>query len=252
MNNGRAIEGALGQFVGEYKGTGNFPWENAGYRSFLRISEQDLVVIVFSNDGSFNSGGLARKVADVFLEGIAAYEDLKKTDIEDAKGEIDIDLNTLLNYVGDYELEPGFILTVRENDGKLSVQPTGEPLFQLKAISEKKFKVGDLEFVIEFRTSQLGIAESLLLHDGDDAREAKKSEPFDHSTLNLREFEGSFFSEELSTIYHFIVEDEVLVAKHSRHPDISSIQSRRIFFLGIHGFLGKPNLSAMKRVKSQV
>lgn len=242
LNNGKTIGGALGQFVDEYKGVQEISHggADAGYRSFFaRYPEQDLAVIVFSNDGSFNSGGLARQVADVFLEGIAAYEDLKKADLEDVKGEFDIDLNTLLNYVGDYELEPGFILTIRENDGKLSVQPTGEPLYRLKPISEKEFKVGDLEFVIEFRTGQLGVAESLLLHDGDDAREAKKSEPFDHTKLELSEFVGTYYSDELSTAYQLVIENDMLIARHYRHPDIQFNPIKKDFFLGNTWFFGQ-------------
>ncbi|SMD43815.1 CubicO group peptidase, beta-lactamase class C family [Aquiflexum balticum DSM 16537] len=242
LNNGETIDGALGQFVDNYKGVQEISHggADAGYRSFFaRYPEQDLAVIVFSNDGSFNSGGLARQVADVFLEGIVENEDLKTTDPENIEGEMDIDLNTLLNYVGDYELEPGFILSIRESDGILSVQPTGEPLFQLKAISEKEFKVGDLEFIIEFRTGQQGIAESLILHDGDDVREAKKSEPFDFSTVNLSDFEGNFYSEELSTRYTFIVEGDTLVAKHSRHPDIHFNPTKKDFFTGNSWFFGQ-------------
>lgn len=59
-----------------------------------------------------------------------------------------------------------------------------------------------------------------MVHDGEDAREARNSIPFDHSTLNPIEFEGSYFSEELSASYHFVVEDEILVSKnhlHSKH-----------------------------------
>lgn len=242
LTSGKTIGGALGQFVDDYKGVPEISHggADAGYRSFFaRYPDQDLAVIVFSNDGSFNSGGLARQVADVFLEGMIEYEDLKKTDLEDANEEIGIDLNTLLNYVGDYELEPGFILSIRENDGKLSVQPTGEPLFVLKAISEKKFKVGDLEFVIEFLTGQPGIAESLLLHQGDDSREAKKSEPFDHSKIELSEFLGTYYSDELSTAYQLVIENGILIAKHYRHPDIKFNPIKKDFFLGNVWFFGQ-------------
>ncbi|WP_373521612.1 serine hydrolase domain-containing protein, partial [Aquiflexum sp.] len=242
LNNGETFGGALGQFVDDYKGVQEISHggADAGYRSFLaRYPEQGLAVIVFSNDGSFNSGGLAHDVADIFLEGIVEKEGLEKTEIDIAEEEFEVDLNTILNYVGDYELEPSVILSIRENDGKLSVKPTGEPLFSLMAISEKKFKVGDLGFIIEFQPDSGGNVETLILNAWDNPREAKKIEPFDHSTLNLSDYEGSYYSEELSTFYTLVVEDEILIGKHNRHPDIHFIPIKKDDFSGNSWFFGQ-------------
>uniref|UniRef100_UPI0035940B4E serine hydrolase n=1 Tax=Aquiflexum sp. TaxID=1872584 RepID=UPI0035940B4E len=242
LNNGDTFGGALGQFVGSYKGVHEISHggADAGYRSYLaRYPEQDLAVIVFSNDGSFNVEGLAHEVADIFLEGVVENEGLKKADEVIAEEEIEVDLNTILYYVGDYELEPNVILSIRENDGNLTVKPTGEPLFPLKAISEKEFKVGDLGFTIEFQPDNGGNVESLILNAWDNPREAKKTELFDLSSVILSEYEGSFYSEELSTEYTFVLEDEILVANHSRHSDIILVPIKKDVFSGNNWFFGR-------------
>ncbi len=263
LNNGKTFDGALGQFVSNYKGVQEISHggSDAGYRSFLaRYPEHDFAVIVFSNDASFSSGGLAHQVADIFLEGIIETDKKKGDEKPEDEATIQLDLKTILYYVGDYELEPGFILSVKENEGKLSVQPTGDKPYPLKAISKKEFKVGDLEFRIEFQPGKEGNIETLILHAGDNTQEAKKTEPFDHSTVNLSDFEGSFYSEELSTAYTFVVEDEILVAKHSRHPDIHFNPTKKDFFSGNTWFFGQAkferdssgNISGMKASSGRV
>lgn len=45
-------------------------------------------------------------------------------------------------------------------------------------------------------------------------------EPFDPESVDLSEFAGRYYIEELLTMYEFILEDGTLVARHQRHPDI--------------------------------
>ena len=242
LTNSETFGGALGQFVGTYKDVLEISHggADAGYRSFLaRYPEQDLAVIVFSNDGSFNSGGLAHQIADIFLEGNTEAEEKTGDDDKIEVETIQLDLNTILYYVGDYELEPGFILSVSENEGNLSILPTGDKPYPLMAISENEFKVGDLGFTIEFKSGNDGSAESLILYAEDKPSEAKKIEPFDYSSVNPRDFEGNFYSEELSTTYTFIVEGDTLVAKHSRHPDIHFNPTKKDIFTGNSWFFGQ-------------
>jgi hypothetical protein len=182
-----------------------------------------------------SSGTLAHQVADIFLEGINEKLEEKKEETE----ELDIDLNTLLYYVGDYELEPGFILAIQEKEGKLSVKPTGEKTYPLMALSTTEFKVGDVGFKVEFLPHTEGKTDSLLLYSGIKPKIAIRTAPFDTSTVNLSEFVGRYYSEELSTTYHFIVDGNILVAKHSRHPDIHFNPLKQDLFSGNTWFFGQ-------------
>ena len=86
LNNGENFGGALGQFVGEYNGQLEISHggADAGYRTYLaRYPEQDLAVIVFSNDASFSSGSVAHQVADIFLEGInESWEEKEQEEVD--------------------------------------------------------------------------------------------------------------------------------------------------------------------------
>ena len=54
---------------------------DAGYRTYLtRFPDQDFSVVVFSNSAAFNSGGIAHKVVDIYLEDL--IEDEPKKDIK--------------------------------------------------------------------------------------------------------------------------------------------------------------------------
>lgn len=182
-----------------------------------------------------SSGTLAHQVADIFLEGINEKLEEKKEETE----ELDIDLNTLLYYVGDYELEPGFILAIQEKEGKLSVKPTGEKTYPLMALSTTEFKVGDVGFKVEFLPHTEGKTDSLLLYSGIKPKIAIRTAPFDTCNVNLSEFVGRYYSEELSTTYHFIVDGNILVAKHSRHPDIHFNPLKQDLFSGNTWFFGQ-------------
>ena len=70
LNNKDTINYALGQVIGNYKGLKmvQHGGADAGYRTYLaRFPDQDFSVIVFSNLASFNPGGLAFQITDIYL-----------------------------------------------------------------------------------------------------------------------------------------------------------------------------------------
>ncbi|MEM1119230.1 MAG: serine hydrolase domain-containing protein, partial [Bacteroidota bacterium] len=71
LNDGEEITYALGQNISQYKGLNRVSHggADAGYRTYLaRFPDQKISVIVFSNLGSFNAGGMASQIADIYLE----------------------------------------------------------------------------------------------------------------------------------------------------------------------------------------
>ena len=71
LNNGETFGGALGQFVGKYKGLNEIQHggADAGYRAYLtRFPDQNFSVIVFSNAAEFNPVRIAYKVVDIYLK----------------------------------------------------------------------------------------------------------------------------------------------------------------------------------------
>ncbi len=72
LNNGDTLSYAAGLSVGSYRGLRliGHSGGDAGFRSYIgRFPDQGLAVAIFSNLGSFDPAAMARRVADVYLEG---------------------------------------------------------------------------------------------------------------------------------------------------------------------------------------
>ena len=240
LNNGDTITYALGQDVSRYKGINmvSHSGGDAGYRTFLgRFPDQKFSVIVFSNDASFNPGGLAFKVADLYLhDEIVPEKKVEKKETTEIKVSVDID--TLKAYVGEYEIQPGFVLTITEEDGSLFGQATGQPKFGLKAVSTTEFSVEEVDAKITFHRDVDLKINLLKLHQGG-VSDARRMMPLDKSSVNLGEYVGQFHSDELSTEYTFIIKNDTLFATHPRLSDIKMTPTKADIFNGDAWFFGQ-------------
>jgi CubicO group peptidase (beta-lactamase class C family) len=145
LNNGDTIDYAFGQGIGNHKGLAiiSHGGADAGYRSYLgRFPDQRFSVIVFSNLGSFNTGGMAMKISDIYLDEF--YDKEEKAAESDNKEDVDfkdVDIAILENYIGEYELFPGFILTISLENSQLMGQATGQSKVEMKALTDSVFVV---------------------------------------------------------------------------------------------------------------
>lgn len=72
----------------------------------------------------------------------------------------------LKSYVGEYELAPGFILTVTKEDGQLKAQATGQPAFEIYPKSNSVFYLKVVIAQVTFNAAKDGTIESLTLLQG--------------------------------------------------------------------------------------
>ena len=243
LNNGETFGGALGQFVGKYKGLNEIQHSgaDAGYRSYLgRFPDQNFAVIVFSNDASFRAGILAHKLADIYLETefVSEPTDNAKTG-ETSNENVSVDPETLNTYVGAYELQPGFTINITANNGELFGQATNQQKVLLKPLSTTKFSVEGTEAVIAFFPDSSGKVTSLKLHQNGQIMDATRAIPFDKSAVNLAEFTGQFYSPELSTTYSFTHVGDKLMAQHDRLSNIQLNPIKKDMFSGSVWFFGQ-------------
>jgi CubicO group peptidase (beta-lactamase class C family) len=241
LNNGKTFGGALGQFVGTYKGLNEIQHggADAGYRSYLtRFPDENLSVIVFSNTAEFNSGAIAHKVVDIYLK------DKIKTEVEDVRPEkttetISIDLKVLSTYIGEFELRPGFTITITESNGKLSAKATEQSVVSLIPLSITEFEVVGVDAKVEFIPNGGENVKSFKLHQGGQIMEASRLKAFDKMAVKLGDFSGNFYSEELSTTYSLIIAQGKLIAKHSRLSDFDLNPIKEDVFSGEAGAFGQ-------------
>ena len=69
-------------------------------------------------------------------------------------------------YVGRYELRPDFILSVTSEEGRLFVQATGQPKFEIYPESETEFFLKVTDAQITFVVDEDGAVTGLILHQG--------------------------------------------------------------------------------------
>jgi hypothetical protein len=82
------------------------------------------------------------------------------------KKEVQVPAKILSDYVGIYELRPGFDLVVTLEGDQLMTQATGQPKFPIFAESETKFFPKVIDADIEFFRDEKGVVTHLVLHQG--------------------------------------------------------------------------------------
>jgi len=131
-----------------------------------RFINDDISIIILSN---FEQTPINRINIDL----ISIVFDKKYT-IPKIIKPIKLSNNILQSFVGEYELQPGFVFSISFNDDKLSCQATGQPKLELTPISESEFMVKEANAKISFEKNINQEIEKLILHQGDKQYPANK------------------------------------------------------------------------------
>ncbi len=87
---------------------------------------------------------------------------------------ITVSSDILKTYEGEYELQPGFVITVTSKGNQLFAQATGQPQFELFGESNTKFFLKVVKASVEFHKNEKGEVNALTLNQGGRAMKAKK------------------------------------------------------------------------------
>lgn len=158
LNNGAATGYGFGWQIGQWGGlpTVGHGGDWAGFRThILRFPAQRVTVVVLSNNGSFNHGLAACRIAGVYLDGRRPAPP-------------DVDRAVLETYVGRYRLA-GLVLTVTLENGVLHLQPSGQRKGALAPISQADFYIVKNEDIsVTFNADHQGEVPTLTLHQNGD------------------------------------------------------------------------------------
>lgn len=128
--------------------------------------EDHFATIAFEENGD--------RIKAIFSSRIDKTEGSKTNKPIPSTTEIQLGLDILERYVGVYEIQPGFDLTVTLEDGKLMSQATGQQNVQIFPESETKFFLKVLDAQIEFFANEEGSFESFILYQGGQEIPGKK------------------------------------------------------------------------------
>lgn len=155
LNNGTKTSYGFGWAVEELKGAGkivNHTGGWPGYTTYIeRNIEKDKTIIILRNHET--SGEVKKKTRQILY-------DLP----EEVKKEMAISADVLKQYVGEYELAPGFTITVTVENDKLFGQATGQDKFELFAEKENIFFLKVVDAKLEFVKDEKGMVQRLILY----------------------------------------------------------------------------------------
>ena len=150
------LEGS--QLMAQASGQGKAPISaSSETRFFLR--SVDAEIEFFKNE----TGGISHLVLYQNQQEMKAPRISDK--VEEHK-EIAVSPAILSQYVGTYELKPGFDMVITLENGQLITQATGQPKIPIFAESETKFFPKVMDAQIEFLKDDKGAVTHLMLHQG--------------------------------------------------------------------------------------
>lgn len=108
----------------------------------------------------------------------AGIEFLKENgvDVSELVSDVMVDDAILSSYVGKYELQPGFVITITKVGNQLSGQATGQGANKIYPKTDTEFYLKVVEAQLVFNKNAEGVVESLILKQGGREMPAKKVE----------------------------------------------------------------------------
>jgi hypothetical protein len=216
LTSGKTIDYALGVSVGKNRGlkTISHGGADAGYRSYVCwYPEQNFGVAVVNNLGSFDTGGIADKVAKIYL-GSKMTPDAPAV----KRSYVPMDAAVLKNYEGSYPLPKiGQTLVAVVDGGKLMAAGPIRPPLELKPVSASHFYVEELSADVEFAPEANGGMKVKVTQPGPVVNEGVRQADGPKVAPDFTPYIGTYWSEELETEYSFAVKNGKLVATQAHH-----------------------------------
>lgn len=217
LTNGDSIDYALGLSHGVYKNHKTIEHGGAwgGFRAnYLQFPEEDLAIAIMSNLGNVNAGQKAKQIADIVLKD-KFDKNVEESEKESSKIEIPKTIFSLNQFVGDYEIQPGIVVSLAiKNDSLNVLQNWNKSTYNIVKISGNTFQIPE-DKTISFTFSNLkdDSTQTLTVHQGGNETIAVRKKGFDTSGINLNDYIGDFYSEELDVTYIFDLENGILKSR---------------------------------------
>ncbi len=221
LNNGKKLDYAFGLNVEDYKGLRMVGHGGAfvGFRAdMIRFPEQKFSVICLANLSTFNPSVMARKVADIYLEGQfrEKSEETQKAVPEKAKI-IDLSESALKAKTGNYyDRDRDVLWTVVFKKDQLQVQAPFTR-FKISPVSPTRFIAEDLPFNLEVEFEKNEETQTFVLYAWTEGKKQGMYESIEVAEPTPEELEvyvGEYYSEELDAAYFLGLKNGKLFLRH--------------------------------------
>jgi uncharacterized protein (TIGR03435 family) len=134
-----------------------------------RYVDDNLTVVVLTNLAGANPGKFATKIAGFINPALMPPPPKVHT-------EVAVDPKLFAGYVGKYQFDPNFIITVTEEGNRLFAQATNQGKLAMFAEGERDFFLKAVDAQLTFVTDAQGRATALILHQGGRDEHGKRVE----------------------------------------------------------------------------
>lgn len=202
LNDGEQISYASGLNISSHNGLKTISHGGAfvGFRAdSIRFPEQKFSVFVFANRADANPTHMAYQVADIFLEGEYIVETTPtEPDEKKQTGSTPLSLEQI---AGNYELRPGMSTLFSAENGVLNaVQSWNGSSYTLTESKDHVFHMSGRDNIdLIFSDLVDGQAKQVTVIQNGRERIWKRTQVMDASKVNLQDYVGAFYSQELDT-----------------------------------------------------
>jgi CubicO group peptidase (beta-lactamase class C family) len=224
LNDGKPTNYGKGVFLDTNRGLRR--WQHGGNdvahsSTLVYYPDLDAGYVVFSNYQGV-PGNLANVVADAFFGDKMTAAPQRAAASANATAGVDVPNATLRRYAGKYEMTTlgGLLLTVELQGGQLRLQLPGQPALPLRPTSMTSFEVVGAPARMTFNTAADSSVEGITFEQGG-AQHPGKRVAEKGGVVDLTNYVGRYFSEELETFYDMSVEDGKLTIRHRRFGPVA-------------------------------
>jgi CubicO group peptidase (beta-lactamase class C family) len=237
LNNGSEIPYARGISIEEYQGLKMIGHSggDAGFRSdIIYFPGERFGVAVFSNLGSFAPGTLTRQIADIYLAAKLKQPAAPAAGAKPAPKEVLLPAKSLEEFQGTYWLESSQLLRrIVLDKGKLFYVRSANNRSELAPLSSTEFRMKDVpdEVRVGFSDRKGTRFDTLTVTvNNQPPTVGKWMEPFTPSEEALKDYAGSYYSNELDTRYDLAVKAGALQVSFAHKETVPLSPQKKDFF----------------------
>ncbi|MEM1057360.1 MAG: serine hydrolase [Bacteroidota bacterium] len=210
----------FGLFLDEFRGLRSIQHGGAdtAHRSEFRYFPEIEMGLI----GLTNSPNVPASILDIAEGFIAEFLEPEEDEAEAEQEESDFDPatfdpETFDAYAGRYSMDPRptFILTFRRDGDQYFTQATGQQEIPIFPIAENRFELRVVEAQLEFNVEEDGTVNTVTLFQGGQEVPATRIEE-EGEPIELEDYVGLYFSEELETFYTLSIVEGELQMMHRR------------------------------------
>jgi CubicO group peptidase (beta-lactamase class C family) len=247
LNNGESSGYAYALNNGNYKGlkTVSHGGALAGYRAqLMRFPEENFSVIILANRGDAKPTRKTFEVVDILLNEKFVEEPQKKEIKADKVSTTNtIEKFALNKLTGNYEMQAGVVLEITvKNDSLHVLQGWDKSSYNIINTKGNTYEIPN-DPSIQFVFSELNGNSTQLLTVFQNGNETicKRKEELELASLNMEDYTGKYYSEELDATYVLFLEDEKLKVK------IANYDSQALTIYDTDTFTSNGNLVRFNR-----